>query len=291
LGAVVLIVVVALFYPRGPRYKGHSLSYWAYRWTDSCNLPEHPWFGAGVPPDPYAGSKQSQLFRQDFEEATRELGVRSFPFLLDELRWRPKQWNPWIVRFQIKFKLAKSEYRQRLIHEGHGIVGFQALGTNGLSVLPELFNAAEWEAIKNILPYFGENLFPAMTNLLLRADIQSRAEMLNYLYGLGNRKKELQPVLLKLAQDSDSRVRFSGISYLCSSGIDASISIPILITSLSDSSEQIRLQTLSTLICYGKEAAPAIPAIDKLKNDPSQKVQNVAISATAAIQRAIQAGK
>jgi hypothetical protein len=269
---------------RGPRYNGHSLSYWGDRYVSIPNSPKGP----TLSDEEYA---RREAFQHEFKEAIRSIGPQAAPYFLDELRWRAPDWKRWL--WQIKF--PRKPFIDMEVYQHHEIAlfGFRALGTNGLWILPQLLNdQRHCSEASRILGYMGDGAFPVITNALANPNLMVQAEALKNLYDFRKlHGAEIKTLLPPFGHSPYPYVQAEAMKLFCSCGVSAEVAMPMLIEGLPSPDERVQLAALSAVICYADEAVAAIPALEKLSNARSKTVLTIAEGAIRAIKRSAAARK
>jgi hypothetical protein len=274
-----LVGLLLLLKPSEPRYKDRPLSYWANLYSDSFYQYQNRTNRVTV----------TNSVRQDFPAAVRQSGAKGVRYFLDELRWSPPWWRPWVTRLGITWKVLQADPTEERRHLLRAEGGFRILRTNALSALPELtqlLNDPRYSGrVANVLPYLGDAAFPAVAHALVSSNLVVQLEVMSHLNEFRGHPEVLAPVLLRLSQSTNIKVNQAAINLFCSCGVRAEQAVPLLVAAAKDPTESSRQEAMSALMCYGEEAVAALPALKAIRQDASPNIRNTAENTISVIER------
>ena len=207
--------------------------------------------------------------------AVQEIGVDAIPYLIKQIeRSRPrylKVIDTWRSKY-FDIPPPVDHLRSRLT----AVEGFEVLGTNGESAIPQLskllftppFNSAAGEALGAIGNKSLSVLVPASTN----DNAQVRYGALGGLSRLPTNTAAVLPIVIRSTHDSNFEVRALA-TLMLHQFANSSTAIPLLVTGLRDTNEIVRMSAARLLGEYGTNAFSAVPALQAAKNDSNGYVQ------------------
>ena len=192
-----LVILFALFFQlREPRYQGRSLSGWLSLFNPKASMKQRMSLFSEFPVD------HSPEFVQA-SEAIRHIGAKAVPYLLSRFAHEPQSSR---LRDKIIFWLGDMPPRaifiplrdrlyddQRVFHGEQALLGFAALGTNGVCAIPELARLAQSQAKDDVpvwataaLGHIGPKALPQLLLTVSNQQAIVRVHTLMALRGLGS---------------------------------------------------------------------------------------------------------
>lgn len=217
--AIVVLVILAavVFSGSEPRHHGKPLTYW-------LKQDEIAMF------DPDA--------RREADDALKEAGPAAVPTLLRLLRAKDPPLKIKVEKFAEKLPLIHYKFWDATSRNHAGRHGFQVLGTNGVSAVPELIAILQG-----------------------RASDESLISTAAALGDIGPAAKAAVPALLRQLDSTDSPVLESVIWALAAIRSDPGQVMPALVRQLDNKNLRSPENVFVAFGAFGREAAPVAPAL------------------------------
>jgi hypothetical protein len=231
-----------MFRPRipDPIYQGKPLSYWVAR-----NQPREGFRPALYKTDAQRAEAEAQRARAQVQmaqadAAVRHAGTNAIPLLLRLMRPYDSPSKQKLImwaekRGMIKFPFALSEGTPHY----EAACGFEALGADGKSAVPELIRIYEanrsWDSQDTVLLALrsigvgAEESIPLLIGATTNPHPVLRIDAIEALGHISNQPARIVPSLLKALNDPDRNVRESAVYSLGNFGRDARPAVPALL--------------------------------------------------------------
>jgi hypothetical protein len=259
---IAVLLVVALFFEREPRWQSKSLSYWAFQYGSNN-------WSAG----------HGSVAHREAEKAILGIGTNGIPFLVNQLRATdskimrtvrshlPKKW-----RNNYPFRDNSAETRRC------GAYGLAALGTNAASAVPELIKTATNHkeedgryiavfALRTLGPA-GEPAMPFLISCLTNAIDSIRDEAAIGLGDIGRHPAVVLPALIQFVKERavshpNNYEVPDAINAISKYASDARVAGPLLTTLLSHSNANVREAATNCIARVG-----LVPKVEQESNVP-----------------------
>jgi hypothetical protein len=251
-----------------PQYQGKPLSYWIDRVREEL-IQSHK-----------THTRVNSRIAEDFKDAVRSTGSNAVPYLMKELGRTPSILQKLTPSFFVERGWIDKNYD--FVDRNIAAVGFFALGTNGLSALPELGvllkDPEDAAHVASILPSLGESTYPVLTNALTNGDVRVRYAVVlaTSHYKDSNR---IAAVAVRCLNDPDADVRHEVIRRLLYKGFSRDEIVSKLITALNDTDSTVQLEAIWHLEKFEPIAIAAIHALEKLTTNAAPQIRAEAESA------------
>ena len=268
-----IAITIPIATHREPRYQNRSLSQWLSTFTD---MPHENRF--------------SPEFIQA-AEATRHIGPKAIPYLL--ARFKPQS-----ELAKVRNLMAMRFYRMRLIRLGtwtedyeasrlgaQAVVGFQVLGTNAVSAIPDLFRLATAQTDEEVqiwairaLGSVGPKAIPELLQIGTNRYAAKRFLALSQLRNSGTNVLSAVPAILESMTDPrDKPFDFGPV--LVDIGLAPTSRVQVLVTALRAEKPLTRASAANSLGALGTNAAAAGPTLQALLLDENQVVREQSTNA------------
>lgn len=207
--AALIALCAVLAGPGEPRHKGRPLSEWLGIYYESI-------YGA-----PGRQASQDTEQRRLAAAAIRAIGTNGLPRLLELIRYDPSPWHQPVLR-ALPVRIANSRPVRTVAYRGYNraaaaSLGFRILGSNAVSVIPELTTMMNdpshpETAIRaiSVLSYLGAPAFEVLKDRLADTN-QPFRENITLLIGLNTTKcvgtNTCLPYIKAVMDDPDPKVR------------------------------------------------------------------------------------
>jgi HEAT repeat protein len=275
----IMMIMAAVVRQREPRYQNRSLSEWLSTFRD---LP-------GV-------RDSSPEFNPEFIQATeaiRHIGPEAIPYLLARFKHQSKlskardfigghllRMRPRAIFVPLGVRLLDVE-RNQLGEEA--VAGFQALGTNAASAIPQLFRLATHPTQDNVprwatqaLGRIGPKALPELVQIITNRHAPARFAAFP-LRNFGTNVLPAVPAILESMTDPGYASDFGPT--LHDLGLPPTTSVQVLIAALQAENSVIRASAAKSLGTRGTAAAAAAPTLRALLLDGDQLVRQESTNA------------
>lgn len=220
IAVVVGVVCLVLHKPVEPVYQGKRLRVWLQK---------------------YQGTNKE---RPATDEAVRHMGTNSIPTLLNMLCANDPPWRIQLLTWASKQRYLGIHYTNPSVSNEQAFMGFQALGSDAVSAVPELIKILD------------QNVSESSENYTART-----------LAVIGPEAKAAVPLLLRAATSTNVSDHSDAIWALGQIHADSDKVIPVLIRALRNPAMQDQLFAAIALGKFQGDAKSAVPALlEALKN-------------------------
>jgi hypothetical protein len=254
LGGLAWLVLHTKPEPANPAYKGKRLSEWIAVY------------------DP-ANTNRARQLMQETQDAIRQMGTNSIPYLLRMLEHSDSPLKVKWMRLLQKQSLVKVEYIPEMNRYERAAMALEVLGPRAKDAVPELVRIFDQNpsanakmSIGRVLGLMGPYAKAAVPSLLREAAGTNALARANALFALGRihaNPEEVVPVLVKAAlQDPDHTTRISAMSGLLLFGPAAKAAVPELVKYLETHPPPPPTTGIYSGLNEGAIAAQLLQAID-----------------------------
>ncbi|HWY74071.1 MAG TPA: HEAT repeat domain-containing protein [Verrucomicrobiae bacterium] len=222
-----------------PIYEGKPLSYWVAR-----NQPREGFRPALYKTDAQRAEAEAQragaqVQMAQADAAVRHAGTNAIPLLLRLMRAYDSASKRKLIAWAEKRGIIKPFVLTEAIPHHQAACGFEALGADGKSAVPELMRIYKakrsWDSQDTVLQALGsisvgaEESIPLLVGATTNPEPVLRIDAVEALGKISNQPARIVPSLLKALNDPDRNVRESAVYSLGNFGRDARPAVPALL--------------------------------------------------------------
>ena len=272
-----LVSVVLLFALRAgePHHKGRSLTSWLDQYWR-------------------APQEEDESGRTQAQHAICAIGAsKALPHLLTMLKAEDGWLRSWIARKNDYWDFRAFKTRSAEGTREFGIAGFEALGTNCASALPELTGLLEDRklavAAVRCLYCIGKPAEAALRQSLTNQDWQVRRVAISALAKVLDDPGEFIASVKPCLQDTQSNVRYAALSAIAHHTQAPDLVIPVLVSALQDPDERFASRAAWLLGNFATNAPGVIGTLTNAVEDPRTAVAGAALRTLVSVapQRAL----
>jgi HEAT repeat protein len=274
--AAVFITFLVLF--GEPRYHGRKLTRWLqqYDYTPEPNDPQR---------------------RLEAKQAVQAIGAkRALPVLLRLVEAKDDPVSLWLINKSKKYsdRVAETfrldsfeDWERTRWHSSEdfqqlGIAGFEILGTNAASAVPELaklLNDNHYSFVaERCLDFMGKPAEPALCNALTNQDPGIRQWSMDELASVTDDVGVYIDRIKGGLKDSSDAVRTTAVDDIGIQNSAPELAVPLLVEALKDSSDSVRSHAAGSLANFGTNALPVFPILSNLVESGSAGTANAALT-------------
>jgi hypothetical protein len=239
---------------------------------------------------------------QDSKNATavRAIGTNALPFLIEWIQYVEPPWRTHIKNVMVRSTWGNSRLIFLLARPGLRAAaaahGFQLLGTNASSAVPELTRVMNcWrpessELAMASLAYLGKDalvpLLAVATNRNVHPYFRWHAVMLiGGMSYLSTNANSAIPPLIDCLQGPDAQLAAGAAETIGSLRLRSDLVVPALTRCLESTNIYLKQAAIESLGNFGQDARPAVPALLQVLRQPDVDLGGYAVSLSAGVRK------
>lgn len=243
---------------REPSYEGVSLTTWLQRYCADEGSAEH---------------------------AIRAIGTNAVPFLRNLVRSQDSVLRKRLSQALLWLDASEFDINSALQKQFLACAGFRALGTTGVSAIPDLWvlvgNTNTSGVASLALAGMGSNGVQVLSQSLTNRDPAIRCAIATALGKTSGDQTAAAGILAKTTKDAHHAVRWAAVRALGSMEAHSALAVTVLSDTANDTNRIVRRAALEALGNLGGLARSAEGVIRGATNDPDPFVRKTAIEALA----------
>ena len=227
----------------------------------------------------HSNSVSAQLRSLDeerFSKALKQITTNEISVLLEMLAAKDSATKTKLLELLEKAPWLQIEVRTAEAFHYGALVGFEALGSNAVSAIPQLgkmlMNGDQdgGHTAAFCLAVIGCESIPTLVEALTNSNYQVRYNAAAALGSMESKAKDAIPSLLQALKDNHQLVRYSAARALGEIRMEPLIVVPALMAALDDQDETVMWNAAIALGEFGVKAKQAVPKLSVLAkgNDP-----------------------